>query len=120
MPATGLRFMRYSLLILVLFCAGGQAQGLGETDPASGLYKDTGWQLVAANCGSCHSTRLVSQNRMSAANWVNTIRWMQSKQGLWDLGDNEATIVTYLARNYGIPDLPLRRKPLELKESPRS
>jgi mono/diheme cytochrome c family protein len=108
--------MRYSVLLLVLFCSAALARELPDTDPASGLYKDTGWELVAAHCGGCHSTRLVSQNRMSRANWLNTIRWMQTKQGLWDLGENEQLIVAYLARNYGIPDLPLRRKPLELSE----
>jgi len=110
--------MRYSLLLFLLASATGFAQDNPEIDAASGLLKDSGWQLVVANCGGCHSTKLVSQNRMSAANWVNTIRWMQAKQGLWDLGANEETIVSYLSRNYGIPDLPLRRKPLILAEEP--
>ncbi len=28
------------------------------------------------------------------------IHWMQETQNLWDLGDNEALIVAYLAKNY--------------------
>ena len=108
--------MRFSILVLLLCGAVAFAQEPREIDAASGLYKDDGWELVFANCGACHSTKLVTQNRMSAVNWVNTIRWMQTKQGLWDLGDNEKTIVAYLSRNYGIPDLPLRRKPLILSE----
>jgi len=28
------------------------------------------------------------------------IRWMQAKQGLWDLGPNEPVILDYLAANY--------------------
>jgi len=112
--------MRYSLFLFLLFGVTGFAQDRSEIDAASGLVKDSGWQMVVANCGSCHSTKLVSQNRMSAANWVNTIRWMQAKQGLWDLGANEEIIVSYLSRNYGIPNLPLRRKPLLLPEEPGS
>ena len=111
--------MRYSVLVFLFLSATVCAQDRPEIDTASGLLKDAGWQLVVANCGGCHSTKLVSQNRMSAANWVNTIRWMQAKQGLWDLGANEETIVSYLSRNYGIPDLPLRRKPLLLPEEPQ-
>ncbi len=110
--------MRYSLLLFLLAGVAVLAQDNPGIDTASGLLKDNGWQLVVANCGGCHSTKLVSQNRMSAANWVNTIRWMQAKQGLWDLGTNEELIVSYLSRNYGIPDLPLRRKPLVLPEVP--
>ena len=108
--------MRYNILVFVFCSVFGYAQERPEIDTASGLYKDDGWQMVLANCGGCHSTKLVTQNRMSAANWVNTIRWMQSKQGLWDLGENEEIIVSYLSRNFGIPDLPLRRKPLLLPE----
>ncbi len=110
--------MRYSLIVFLFYSAVAFSQDRPEIDAASGLYKDTGWELVFANCGGCHSTKLVTQNRMSAANWINTIRWMQIKQGLWDLGDNEQIIVSYLSRNYGIPNLPLRRKPLLLPEEP--
>jgi hypothetical protein len=83
--------------------------------PASGnLIMDSGWELVNANCSSCHSLSLVTQNRMTRSNWISTIRWMQKKQGLWELGHNEAVIVDYLAKNYGVADVPWRRKPLKL------
>ena len=108
--------MRCSILLLSVFSAAVFAQDRPEIDSVSGLYKDKQWQLVVANCGGCHSTKLVSQNRMSSANWVNTIRWMQEKQGMWALGENEQKIVSYLSRNYGIPNLPQRRKPLVLPD----
>jgi hypothetical protein len=70
------------------------------------------WELVMANCSGCHSTRLVTQNRMSLEGWLHTIRWMQEKHNLWDLGDGETKIVAYLGKHYGVPDLPPRRPPL--------
>jgi hypothetical protein len=81
----------------------------------SDLIIDDGWELVQANCAACHSLSLVTQNHMTRSNWLSTIRWMQKKQGLWELGDKEALIVDYLEKNYGVADVPWRRKPLELE-----
>ncbi len=55
---------------------------------------------VVNNCTSCHSAKLVTQNRMSKEQWSATIRWMQETQNLWDLGQNEEAILSYLATNY--------------------
>lgn len=74
---------------------------------------DSGAELVKAHCSACHSLALVSQNRMTRDGWINTIRWMQEKQGLWDLGEAEEPILDYLGKNYGVADIPWRRKPLE-------
>lgn len=81
-------------------------------DPQSGLVIDTGWELVRANCSGCHSTSLVTQNRMSAERWRHTIRWMQQKHNLWDLGDGEPAIIAYLQKHYGEDAVPARRQPL--------
>ena len=81
-------------------------------DPESGLVVDENWELVRANCSGCHSVSLVTQNRMNATSWIQTIRWMQQKHNLWDLGENEAKIIAYLEKHYGVPDLPQRRQPL--------
>lgn len=70
--------------------------------------------MVQAHCSACHSLALVAQNRMTRQGWITTIRWMQEKQGLWDLGNAEVAIVDYLERNYGVTDIPWRRKPLEV------
>ncbi len=69
--------------------------------------------MVRAHCSGCHSTKLVIQNRMTEENWLRTIRWMQARHGLWDLGDAEPVIVAYLGRYYGIPELAQRRQPLD-------
>jgi CxxC motif-containing protein (DUF1111 family) len=80
------------------------------------LASGEGMELVQANCGACHSLALVTQNRMSRERWISTIRWMQDKQGLWDLGESEARIVDYLQQYYGVTEPRWRRKPLNLPD----
>ncbi len=78
----------------------------------TGFVEGEGMQLVINNCTSCHSAKLVTQNRMSKEKWLATIRWMQETQNLWDLGVNEEAIVNYLATYYA-PSKSGRRKNLE-------
>lgn len=66
----------------------------------TGLVDAPGLQETVNNCTSCHSAKLVMQNRMSAERWHATIRWMQETQNLWPLGENEDIIVNYLVTNY--------------------
>lgn len=77
----------------------------------SGFINDVGVTSVIQNCTSCHSAKLVTQNRMSKEGWEATIRWMQETQNLWDLGGNHEKIVSYLAKNYG-PERKGRRQKL--------
>ncbi len=72
-----------------------------DKDPATGLIKKPGLELVRAHCTSCHSARLIIQNRSDRHGWLSTIRWMQETQGLWSLGQFEPTIIDYLSANYG-------------------
>lgn len=104
---------RAAALLALTFATNGVAQEDLPVDPQSGLIVDRDWTLVHANCSGCHSTRLVTQNRMNATGWVETIRWMQKKHKLWDLGENEPKIVAYLEKHYGATDLPLRRRHLD-------
>ena len=78
----------------------------------TGLIDSPGVTLVINNCTTCHSAQLIIQNKMKLEGWKSTIRWMQETQNLWDLGENEQTILEYLALNYG-PDSFGRRKNLE-------
>ena len=89
------------------------AQTKAEDDPdriengihlRTGLIVDEHYELVINNCGSCHSHKLVTQNHATAAGWTENIRWMQKTQKLWDLGADEAKIVAYLAKNYGVKE----------------
>ncbi|HKJ17599.1 MAG TPA: hypothetical protein VJ984_09645 [Xanthomonadales bacterium] len=102
------------LFIATLVCFYGPPAVSQETDPQSGLILDENWELVLANCSGCHSPRLVTQNKMNADSWLETIHWMQDKHNLWDLGDSQSKIISYLAKNYGVPELPYRRKPLNV------
>jgi hypothetical protein len=68
---------------------------------SSGLIVDEGYELVVNTCGSCHSFKLVTQNKGNKEDWRDIIHWMQKTQKLWDLGPTEDPIVIYLAKNYG-------------------
>jgi hypothetical protein len=72
-----------------------------EVDPFTGLAMATDWELVRNNCIACHSAKLITQQRGSAAQWLTMIRWMQAKQNLWQFdADTERRIIGYLASNY--------------------
>jgi len=67
---------------------------------STGLIADANYKLVVQNCTSCHSAKLITQNRAERSGWESMIRWMQAEQKLWDLGANEEKILDYLAKNY--------------------
>jgi len=75
----------------------------------TGLVEADGLQTVITNCTTCHSSKLIIQNRMGEEQWNATIRWMQKTQGLWELGENQKVIVDYLTNNY--PPLEKGRRP---------
>lgn len=83
-----------------------------ETIAQYGFINDSGVSQVIQNCTQCHSSKLVTQNRMSQEGWEATITWMQETQNLWDLGANQEKIVAYLAKNYG-PEKKGRRQNLK-------
>lgn len=70
----------------------------------TGLIEAQGVMTVIGNCTSCHSSKIILQNRMSAESWNTTIKWMQETQNLWDLGENQEIIVNYLTTNYPIEE----------------
>jgi len=82
---------------------------------ATGLVFADGIELIQQNCLACHSSKLITQNRMSRERWKETIVWMQETQKLWDLGVNEPKILDYLAENYA-PKKKGRRANLVINE----
>ena len=84
-------------------------------DNMFGLIDDVGVLLVLRNCNSCHSTQFITQNRMTKEGWKSTIRWMQSTQNLWDLGEDEELILAYLSKNYS-PSATGRRQNIVIED----
>jgi uncharacterized protein with NAD-binding domain and iron-sulfur cluster len=80
---------------------------------ATGLVYTEDFDLIRGTCTSCHSAKLIIQNRATREGWIEMIRWMQKTQGLWELGSNEDIIVDYLAEYYAPKDLG-RRPNLEM------
>ena len=80
-----------------------------QIDPVTGFRMSGDWQLVRAHCTGCHSSKLVTQQRGTAQQWLAMIRWMQKKQNLWQFdADTESRIIAYLSENYP-PDEARRR-----------
>ncbi len=98
--------------------AGPATVGIDPDSIANGIHVQTGllvadgYQDVVENCTQCHSASLVIQNRMDAKGWEATIRWMQSTQNLWALGDKKDRIINYLVTNYPV-EKKGRRAPLK-------
>lgn len=81
-------------------------------DEQTGLVEDTGWELVRANCGGCHSHKIVTRQQADRQTWLDIIRWMQATQNLWQFEPSvESAILDYLAKNYP-PQRSRRRAPI--------
>ncbi|MDM8569221.1 hypothetical protein QUF50_06900 [Thiotrichales bacterium HSG1] len=74
-------------------------------DKESGMLIDKNWELVKANCTGCHSAPHITSQKNDREGWIEVIRWMQNKQGLWQFdADTENKILDYLTANYGLID----------------
>ncbi len=83
-------------------------------DKDTGLIVAPGFEQVKATCTVCHSPMLITQNKADREGWLEMIRWMQEKQGLWQLEPSvENAILDYLAAHYG-PTASSRRAPLNV------
>lgn len=81
----------------------------------TGLKADKNVKLIISSCTTCHSAKLITQNRATRTGWKTMIRWMQETQGLQDLGSDEPAILDYLAKYYA-PEEVGRRANLDLTE----
>lgn len=100
---------------LLLLCAVPGFAAEQEIDKETGLIVAPGFDEVKKTCTVCHSPMLITQNKADRDGWLEMIRWMQEKQGLWQLEPGlENAILDYLAANYG-PTAASRRAPLEVK-----
>ncbi len=80
----------------------------------TGLISDPNLKLIISSCTSCHSAKLITQNRATRQGWKSMIDWMQETQGLNDLGDKEPIILDYLAEYYAPTELG-RRENLDIE-----
>jgi len=86
-----------------------------EINEATGLVMDETFPLIIANCTSCHSAKLITQNKATREGWAAMIDWMQASQGLWKFDEHEPQILDYLAKYYG-PTETGRRQNLAVEE----
>jgi hypothetical protein len=77
---------------------------IGQLDDETGMVIDRYWELTKAQCTSCHSSSVFVQTRATREGWSDMIDWMQTTQGLWDLGEHEPRILDYLEKHYGISE----------------
>lgn len=91
-----------SVLLVAAGLAGFPAAAAAPTDEQTGLVIAPGWEVARANCGACHSYRLITAQGGDAAFWRDTIRWMQRTQNLWEIPTaTEEVLIEYLAGAYG-------------------
>jgi hypothetical protein len=70
-------------------------------DEETGLIMDANLEVVVVNCIACHSAHLITYTSADSSQWHDMIKWMQQTQGLWDLGNDEKSIIEYLSQHYG-------------------
>ena len=99
-----------SLFLLAVIATSVSAAAL--LDEQTGLIVDSGWELVRAHCGGCHSHKIVTNQKADRQTWLDIIRWMQATQNLWQFDPaTEDAIIDYLAKNYP-PQVNRRRAPI--------
>jgi len=98
-------------ILLVFNCMAACSALAADVERKTGLAIAPGVELVSTVCTVCHSSKIIIQNRADRDGWRDMIRWMQEKQGLWPLGEQEAAILDYLSSQYG-PQSSARRRPL--------
>ena len=84
-----------------------------KKDTETGMIVDKDLYMVKAQCTSCHSSKLIVQNRFTRDGWKQKIRWMQAKHNLWDLGETEKQVLDYLEKYYAPTATLARRQPLK-------
>ncbi|MDA0281045.1 MAG: hypothetical protein O3C29_11550 [Proteobacteria bacterium] len=93
-----LTLITLSLPLLFITASSTAQEGVTVGD----LVQEEGWQLVRDNCTECHSSLIIVQNSGNREVWKSRIEWMQSSQGLGELGPElEGSILDYLTSNYG-------------------
>ncbi|MFW5680699.1 MAG: aldehyde dehydrogenase [Pseudomonadota bacterium] len=94
--------MRKFVIVAGLLLSGGMA----SAEEFGVLHVAPGVEEVWYACTACHSEHIVAQQGLTRDGWDGVLTWMNEEMGMAELpGDLEATILDYLAANYG-PDRP--------------
>ena len=99
----------FTCLILIASSDFAEDQAIA-IDPVLIEDSDGSWLLVRAHCTSCHSSQILKNLRLSREAWQDVIARMQTEEGLWNLGDEEAKILDYLATYFGPRSDPIQRR----------
>lgn len=70
-------------------------------DDFFGLPREGAYELVDAYCSGCHSLQIVMQQRASKDRWATLLEWMETKQNMPSLEEDEAAVLAYLAEHFG-------------------
>jgi hypothetical protein len=74
-------------------------------DDFGGLVEGQGREDVFYNCGSCHSLRTVTNQRLQRWRWDQLLTWMVDEQGMAEPDpETRAAILEYLVAHYGVPE----------------
>ena len=73
---------------------------------ADDLPPGTDRDLVLATCSSCHSIKLVAQQRLSREDWEETLEWMASEQGMPRLGTRDRRLILRYLSTHLNPAMP--------------
>ena len=85
--------------------AAATASAFDPADDYFGLPREGAYELVYGFCGSCHSLRIVMQQRATSARWDELLEWMVEKQGMAEPApEDRSAMLAYLAKHFGSSD----------------
>ena len=71
---------------------------LAAGEPWNELPRGEGQRETYVNCIACHSTRIISQQGMTLAQWDETVTWMVTEHGMPELDEpTRLVILEYLS-----------------------
>jgi hypothetical protein len=72
-------------------------------DDLGGLPAGPGQEEVFYNCGTCHSLRTVTNQRLQRWRWDQLLTWMVEEQGMAELDpETRSSILEYLVAHFGV------------------
>jgi hypothetical protein len=96
--------MRRAMLVWGAALAASLALPVLAQDNFEGLPEGPGQEEVFYNCGTCHSLRTVTRQKLTQRRWDQLLTWMVEEQGMAEPDpETRAAILEYLVAHYGVP-----------------